>query len=201
MDCSSGMIRMVRPEDSDALRAIYAQYMDTPITFEYQLPSQAAFADRIAGIMQEYPYLVWEEAGRALGYAYAHRQMERAAYQWNAELSIYLDPGTAGRGIGRRMYGALIELLRLQGIRNVYAGVTLPNRRSEGLHREMGFHLLGVYHRTGYKNGCWHDVGWYKKELLCATAEDPPRRPVAFPELPAEQVQAVLLGSTPNKLD
>ena len=131
-------IRFAKASDSAALLRIYAQYIDTPITFECVLPSEPAFAARIAAIAAEYPYLVCEDQGKVVGYAYAHRQMERAAYDWNAELSVYLDRNVLSGGIGKRLYGALCDVLCVQGVRNVYAGVTLPNARSEGLHAACG---------------------------------------------------------------
>lgn len=124
--------RFAAPADSAALLKIYGEYLDTPITFECALPSEAEFAGRIAAVGREYPYLVCLEKGRIVGYAYAHRQAERAAYQWNAELSVYLDRSCTSRGLGRRLYGALIDILRLQGIRTVYGCVTVPNERVRG---------------------------------------------------------------------
>ena len=136
--------RFAAPADSAALLKIYGEYLDTPITFECALPSEAEFAGRIAAVGREYPYLVCLEKGRIVGYAYAHRQAERAAYQWNAELSVYLDRSCTSRGLGRRLYGALIDILRLQGIRTVYGCVTVPNEKSEGLHQALGFRRLGT---------------------------------------------------------
>ena len=86
-------IRFAAPDDAAALLRIYAQYIETPITFEYTLPSEEEFARRIRDIQAVYPYLVYIEDGEVLGYAYAHRFQERAAYQWGAELSVYLDRG------------------------------------------------------------------------------------------------------------
>ena len=119
-------IRFAAEADAPALLAIYAQYIETGITFEYQLPTREEFARRIRDFGGTYPYLVCEENGCIVGYAYAHRQAERAAYQWNAELSVYLDRSCTSRGLGRRLYGALIDILRLQGIRTVYGCVTVP---------------------------------------------------------------------------
>ena len=141
-------LRFATEKDCRALLAVYAQYIDTAITFECRLPSEEEFAGRIRAITRDYPYLACEERGRIVGYAYAHRQKEREAYQWNAELSIYIGRGFTSGGLGRGLYGALMELLRLQGVKTVYGGVTLPNARSEGLHRALGFRLLGVYHNT-----------------------------------------------------
>lgn len=94
-------IRFAAEADAPALLAIYAQYIETGITFEYELPSREEFARRIREFGGTYPYLIWEEDGRIVGYAYAHRQAERAAYQWNAELSVYLDRAHTGTGLGR----------------------------------------------------------------------------------------------------
>lgn len=170
-------IRFASEKDSTALLQIYEQYIHTPITFEYVLPTAEEFGARIKNIIQDYPYLVWEEEGRPAGYAYAHRQMERAAYQWNAELSVYVDRDYLSRGIGRSLYEKLMEILRLQGVRNVYGVVTLPNEKSEGLHRSLGFQLLGIHRGTGYKCGRWHDVGWFGKQILAQDGEPAPFLP------------------------
>ena len=126
-------------EDAPALLSVYAQYIGTPATFETALPSEAEFRARVAEISAFYPYLVLEENGKIVGYAYAYRQMERAAYGWNAELSIYLDGAHLSRGLGKKLYSALLEICALQGIKTVYAGVTLPNPRSEGCTERSAF--------------------------------------------------------------
>ena len=132
-------IRPARPTDSAALLRIYAQYVHSPVTFEQTLPTESEFAARIGRIAETYPCLVWEEAGGISGYAYAHRQAEREAYQWNAELSVYLDAAATARGGGTRLYRALLDILVLQGVRSAYALVTLPNAASERLHAALGF--------------------------------------------------------------
>lgn len=183
-------IRMATAADAAELLAIYNQYIDTSITFEYTLPTEAEFRARITGILGEYPYLVWQEDGRILGYAYAHRHMERAAYQWNAELSVYLDRAARHRGLGRRLYGALMELLRMQGILTAHALVTSPNPDSQALHEAMGFHLAATHRLAGFKAGDWHDVLWYEKEL--APRKMNPAPPVPLRALRQTQVAAVL---------
>ena len=159
------MIRPATPADTEALLAIYAPYIDTSITFEYDLPTPAEFRARIESISRTYPYLVYEEEGRLLGYAYAHRYRERAAYQWGAELSVYVDKTAQGRGVGRALYAALMELLALQGVRTVYGVVTQPNEKSDRLHRGLGFSVAGVVHSAGFKAGRWHDVVTYEKAI------------------------------------
>lgn len=176
-------IRFAAEADAVALLRIYGQYIDTAITFEYALPTEEEFAKRIRDISREYPYLVCEDGGRIVGYAYAHRQAERAAYQWNAELSVYLDRAYTGAGLGKRLYGMLMDLLRLQGVRTVYALVTVPNKKSEGLHHAMGFRHMGTQRSTGYKAGKWQDVAWFEKAIA-------PYEPTPAPFLPFWQVSA-----------
>ena len=136
-------IRFATTADTGGCLAVYAEYMDTVITFETALPSHEEFAGRIRSYGAVYPWLVAEEDGVILGYAYAHRAQERAAYDWNAELSVYLARRAAGRGLGTKLYGALLALLQKQGVRNVYGIVTLPNPASEALHRAFGFRTVG----------------------------------------------------------
>lgn len=110
---------------------------------------------------RHYPYLVCCRAGEILGYAYAHRHMEREAYQWNAELTVYVRRGREGLGIGTALYGALIPKLREMGLVNLYGVLGLPNPGSEALHRHFGFTRQGLYPRMGFKLGEWHDVAQY----------------------------------------
>ncbi len=172
-------IRFATPQDSAALLRIYARYITTPVTFEYALPSEREFAARIAGISSFYPYLVHETDGEITGYAYAHRHMEREAYQWNAELSVYLDPAVTSRGLGKKLYRILMDMLALQRVKTVYGCVTLPNAKSEGLHTSLGFRLLGVYRNAGYKDGQWHDVGWFEKRIAPYGPEPEPVIPLS----------------------
>ena len=182
--------RFAEEADAPALLAIYGQYIDTPITFECALPSVESFTERIRSIRAAYPYIVCEEDGRIWGYAYAHRQAERAAYQWNAELSVYLDRSRTGQGLGRRLYTALMEMLRLQGIHTVYALVTVPNEKSEGLHGSMGFRHMGTQRSTGYKDGAWRDVAWFEKQI--APYDPDPAPPAPIGRVPAERLAEIL---------
>ena len=123
-------IRFARETDSRQLLEIYRQYIDTTVTFEYVLPTEEEFAGRIREIGGEYPYLVCEEGGRAVGYAYAHKPFERAAYQWDAELSIYLDREYRGDGLGRRLYGMLMEILiQHSQLQSLHHHFVLSNRQ------------------------------------------------------------------------
>lgn len=184
------MIRFVSKADVPALLDIYRHYISTIVTFEYVLPGGEEFARRVDAVSQVYPYLVLEQDGRVLGYAYAHPIAERAAYGWGAELSIYLHPDAAGRGAGTRLYRVLMELLRLQGVRTVYGLVASPNPASERLYASMGFDLMGVQRNAGYKNGSWIDLLWFEKAIAPYTPEPAPLVPAG--KLPGEQVRAIL---------
>lgn len=171
-------VRFATEADAQALLDIYAPYIDTSVTFEYACPTAEEFAGRIRDIRAMYPYLLLEENGRAIGYAYAHRARDRAAYDWLVELSVYLNRTSTGQGLGKRLYGLLIDLLRMQGIRTAMSCVTAPNPASEALHASLGFHLAGTSRCAGYKNGQWHDVLWYEKPLAPYDAPPPPVIPV-----------------------
>lgn len=169
-------IRLGGLHDTDAILDIYSSYItDTAVTFEEVVPTREEYRERMAPIFAEYPCLICEQAGRAVAYAYAHRHQSRAAYRYGAELSIYSREGCTGHGIGRALYGALLELLRLQNVMTAYGGVATPNPASERLHESMGFNSVGVWRRTGYKLGEWRDVTWYERPL-----GDYPENPAPF---------------------
>ena len=183
--------RLAAIADAPAILEIYAQYMDTPITFETELPSLEEFEGRIRAITAEYPWIVCEdETGRIIGYAYGHKQLERAAYRWNAELSEYLDSRVTSKGIGKRMLLVLLELLKAQGVHTVYSLVTSPNVKSDAMHNGCGFRTMGVCKNTGYKSGKWHDVTWYEKALL--PYEDVPAEMIPIGEMEKETVDKIL---------
>jgi phosphinothricin acetyltransferase len=147
--------------DAASIRALYAPYIEkTAVTFEYVVPEPAAFERRVADIAAEFPYLLLEIDGELAGYAYAHRQAERAAFGWNAELSIYLKESFTGRGLGMLLYRLLEELLEMQGYINFYGVITASNAGSIALHERMGYKIIGTHERTGYKFGVWHGVVW-----------------------------------------
>ena len=159
-------LRSATPADYAAIRAIYGQYIPTPITFEYTLPSEEAFGRRMAAIQRLYPCLVAEEGGRMTGYAYAHCPWERRAYQWNAELSVYVDKKACHQGVGTQLYAAMLKLLALQGVRVALGCVTVPNAASEALHHKFGFREVARFEKAGFKNNAWHDVVWFSLPLV-----------------------------------
>ena len=184
------VIRRAAADDAAALLDIYAPYIrDTAITFEYDVPAAEEFAARIGDIARTHPYLVCERDGRPVGYAYAHNIRERAAYDWAAELSVYLAPAAQGQGAGTALYRCLIDLLAMQNLRILYGCVTLPNEKSERLHEKLGFAPVGVWHGAGWKFGRWHDVGWLEKRLGGDGAAQPV---IPFPQLDGQKIQECL---------
>lgn len=183
-------IRRAEAGDAAALLEIYRPFItDTVVTFEYDVPTADEFAGRITDTLTDFPYLVCEQDGKPVGYAYAHHIRERAAYDWAVEMSIYLAPEAQGRGVGTVLYQCLIDLLDMQNIRILYGCVTLPNEGSRRLHEKLGFVLTGVWHGSGWKFGRWHDVGWFEKRL----GGDAPARPVVpFAALGGEKIDECL---------
>ncbi len=169
-------LRLATPADGAAAAAIYAPVVrDTTTSFEAVPPDASEMAARIAATLPRYPYLVAERDGRVVGYAYAGAHRARAAYAWAAETSVYLAPEAQGQGVGRAIMTALLALLRAQGFAAAYAGATLPNAASVGLHRALGFRDAGTFHRAGFKHGLWCDVWWGELDLGAGAAPDPPR--------------------------
>jgi L-amino acid N-acyltransferase YncA len=176
------MIRIARETDAAAIHAIYAPHVTEGVaTFETVLPGVDAMRERIRARLPHYPWLAWEEGGEVLAYAYAYRFRERAAYDWIAETSIYVDAAAQGRGIARRLYGCLLDVMRLQGLTQAVGVITLPGTASVALHEAMGFAPAGVWRQSGYKLGQWWDVGVWQKELQ--SAMPPPRPVMRFPEM------------------
>lgn len=175
----AALIRLATPDDAEQVQAIYAPYCSTPISFELEPPSVAEMRGRLTKILGQYPWLVWEEDGAILGYVYAMQHRERAAYLWSVDTAVYVHQGRQRRGVGKRLYTALFEVLPLQGYVNAYAGVTLPNPASVGLHEAMGFQPLGVYRQVGFKCGAWHDVAWFQRPLQPRPGAPTPLKPLA----------------------
>jgi L-amino acid N-acyltransferase YncA len=172
-------IRPATDADADSIAAIYAPYVrDTAISFEVVPPAPAEMRERVRALTATYPWLVCAEGGTVLGYAYASQHRERAAYQWSVDVSVYVRTDAHRRGIGRALYAALLRIVTVQGFYNAYAGITLPNPSSVGLHESMGFAPVGVYRAVGHKLGVWHDVGWWELALLARPAMPAPVRAV-----------------------
>ncbi len=171
------IIRAATERDAEACAAIYAPYVTgTAITFETDPPSVAEMAGRIAAAVRSHAWLVLEDAGRVVGYAYGSSFKPRAAYRWSCEVSVYLEHGRRRTGGGRALYVELIDRLAARGFRTAVAGMTLPNDASAGLHRALGFESVGTYRRIGWKFDAWHDVEFVQRAI--SADQGPPHEPV-----------------------
>ena len=158
------MIRIATEADIPQMLRIYAPYIEnTTITFEYHVPTEEAFLERFRKLTVQFPWLVWEENGTILGYAYGSAPFERDAYRWCAEDSVYLLPEAQGRGIGSRLCLALEKVLFYQGYRRIYALITAENKKSVIFHRKLGYTLRAELPDAGYKFGRQIGVVWMDK--------------------------------------
>lgn len=168
------IIRVARADDAEALARIYAYYVEhTAITFEYEAPDAAEMNARREKILKHYPYLVAEQAGRAVGYAYAHEFYGRAAYAWSVEASIYIASDARGQGLGHKLYDALERALRVMGVLNINACIAVPRTADDpyltdgslAFHKRLGYQMVGTFHQSGCKFGRWYDVAWMEKMI------------------------------------
>ena len=167
-------IRPAVPADAPALLAIYAPYVaQTAITFEYDVPTETEFACRIADTLKKYPYLVAEQDGVPVSYAYAGKFHDRAAYDWSVETSIYVEQHQKRRGIGRLLHDALEQELRRRHFLNMTACIACPlgesdpylTRDSIRFHEKLGYRMVGEFHQCGYKFGRWYHMVWMEKHI------------------------------------
>ena len=176
-------IRIATPADAPALAAIYKPYVETTdITFEYAAPSDAEFAARIAHTLERYPYLIAEEGGIALGYAYAGAFKSRPAYDWAVEVTVYVKMGFSGHGASTLLYTELERCLSMQNIINLNACITYPNEKSEAFHRKLGYKTVAHFTKCGYKSGAWKDMIWMEKIIGEHKADQPPVKPYPYME-------------------
>ena len=160
------IIRKAHVSDASSIQAIYAPVVaDTVISFEEVPPDKEEMERRIAAISSAYPYLVAEEAGRVLGYAYTSQHRTRSAYRSSIDVTVYVAGDAHRRGIGRALYVELLTAAAERGYHAAFAGIALPNDASVGLHETMGFRLVGIYREVGRKFDRWHDVGWWQRLL------------------------------------
>ena len=173
------MIRPATEKDVPEILAIYAPYVEeSTATFEYDVPCSRSFLQRFLDITAQFPWLVWEENGKILGYAYASAPYSRAAFRWCAEPTIYLHPAAKHRGIGRKLYAVLEEILRLQGYQVLYALITAENTPSVRFHEKCGYILRGDFPDCGFKFGRWLGLYWMEKRLN--SVESPSNPPVSW---------------------
>ena len=191
--------RIAKVEDASRILEIYAYYVEnTAVSYEYDVPTLSEFTERIRNILVTYPYIVAEEDGRIVGYIYASRFAQRAAYGWAAGTSIYIDRDFHRRGIGKLLYEKLEAILKLQNITNLYAGAADPmeeedpylTRNSEHFHEAIGYKPVARYHGCGSKFGRWYNL--LGMEKIINEHSVPPKAVIPFPELDENTVQEIL---------
>ena len=180
-------VRMAQPSDAADLLGIYEYYIkNTPVTFEFTVPSVEEFAGRIRNTLSHMPYLVCEIDGKIVGYAYASLYRSRAAYDWDCELSVYLEEDYHRGGIGKMLYRLLFALLEQMHYRHAYACITSPNPESIDFHAAMGFQHVAFFPACGYKDGKWHDIVWM--DYVLEDSQEPP-----LPVTPIGQVDPAFI--------
>ena len=171
------MLRIATEKDIPEILDIYAPYvLSSTATFEYDVPCRKEFLQRFFTITAQFPWLVWDEEGRILGYAYASAPYERAAFRWCAEPSVYLRPEARGRDIARKLYTALEWILEKQGYQVLYALITDENHPSLRFHEKMGYRQMVRFPDCGFKFDRWLGLIWMEKRLKIVHS------PSAFPK-------------------
>ncbi len=159
-------IRSCTTGDAPAICAIYNHYIEnTVITFEEISLTVAQMRERIETYMQLYPWLICEDAGEIIGYAYASKWKDRSAYKHTAEVTVYLHHDHLGKGGGRKLYQALFDQLASQNTHVLLACIAVPNAASEKLHEQFGFTKVAHFAEVGFKSNRWLDVGYWQKQL------------------------------------
>lgn len=192
-------IRFAEPTDAAGILAIYAPYCEsTCVSFEVVAPTIAQMQERISRITADYPWLVGEINGQIAGYVYACRHHERAAYRWSVDVAVYVAAEQQRRGVGRILYETLFSILREQGHFKAFAGITLPNPASVGLHEGVGFRPATVFRGVGHKFGHWLDVGWWQRDLQ--PERDSPAEPQTFRSMHSSTAVTAALADGSRKL-
>lgn len=186
-------IRPAAVQDAPALLEIMKQYIETPITLEYEVPDVTDMETKILSTSHEYPFVVIEdEQAGVIGFAYAHGNLEQPGLSWNAELKAFIKLNQRGHHYGLTVMSVLIEILKLQNVRNVYSNVTEGNPRSDSLHRKLGFSYCGVLHKTGFKNGRWLDVELLEKRICDESFNESPAPFIPLSKVDAAKVAQIV---------
>ncbi len=205
MDRQDIRIRTASVEDAEELLAIYKPYVEkTAISFEYDVPEVSEFRRRIAHTLEKYPYLVAERDGELLGYAYMGPFVGRAAYDWAAEVSIYVKEDKRKLGVGKCLYQALEAVAKAQNILNLNVCIGYPDQDDEYLtknsvqyHGHMGYQMVGKFHNCGYKFGRWYHMVWMEK--LIGVHVDRPAAVIPFPQLGREVLEKLGVDVQENR--
>ena len=189
------LIRVATAADAAPILDIYGPYVEnTSYTFETEVPTIESFKERVNTYLESWPWLVCEVDEVIAGYAYGAKHRERVAYQWSIESSVYIHDDYQRIGVARALYTALIDILKLQGFRNLYAVINLPNDKSVTFHEKLGFEYFATYKNVGYKLHKWKNVGWWHLQLNEYSIE--PETPIKFSEVNKKAVETILQSAS-----
>ena len=184
-------IRLATPKDGQAVAEIYAHWVSqTTYSYEYEPPTPAEMRKRIKNISKKHAFLICEERGEIIGYAYNSDPFERKAFSWCAEISVYLKSGYEGTGLGRQLVCACEKLLRRQGFLKIYSLISSENRSSLRFHEKLGYRYLAEFQNAGFKHGRWVNLFWYEKDL--DSFQENPSEPLSIHDLPHEVIMEIL---------
>lgn len=164
-------IRMATKADAKEILEIYKSYVkNTAISFEYDVPSVEEFPERINNILRRYPYIVAIDSNHIIGYAYASSFKARVAYDWAVETNVYISEDCRGKGVGKKLYLALEEILKRQNILNLNACIAYTSIENKNLtndsayfHEGLGYNKVAHFTKCGYKFGNWYDMIYMEK--------------------------------------
>ncbi len=184
-------IRLATPKDAPAVAEIYAHWVKhTTYSYEYDPPSPAEMRRRMKTISKKHAFLICEDRGEIVGYAYNSDPFERKAFSWCAEISVYLKSGYQGTGLGRRLVCACENFLRRQGFLKIYSLISSENQGSVRFHETLGYRYLAKFQNAGFKHGKWVSLFWYEKDL--APFQENPPEPLSIHDLPQEVFREIL---------
>jgi L-amino acid N-acyltransferase YncA len=170
-------IRTADVNDAEVMLGIYRPFvLETAISFETETPSLEEFQKRITEISENFPWLVLEQEGKLIAYAYASPFKSRCAYSWSVESTVYVHKDFQRKGLGKQLYLELIDRLKEQGVVNIIGGIALPNNASVGLHESLGFKQVAQFKDVGFKLGKWWDVGYWQLQLQKPNMPEPLRK-------------------------
>ncbi|OBI21092.1 GCN5 family acetyltransferase [Mycobacterium sp. E2327] len=179
MQTSIGLVRPASAHDAAACVAIYRPYvLETAISWELEVPSEAEMAARITAARETHEWLVLERDDRIVGFAFGHTLNRLPSYRWTAETGLYVHPDHHRAGAGRALYTRLLRRLTERGYRQALAGITQPNEASNRFHRSFGFEEAGLYRHVEWKHGRWHDVAWMQLDLAGSADTEAPPGPI-----------------------
>jgi len=157
------LVRSVNETDILSVCDIYNFYIkNSTATFEEDEVSREEIERRINEVTAKYPWIVFEENEKIIGYAYVTKWKDRSSYRYSAESTVYVHKDNFGKGVGRRLMSRLIEEASERGLHNLIAGIALPNDASVALHEKIGFVKCGLFKEVGFKFGKWINVGYWE---------------------------------------